>query len=132
MGGYFPKNLNVGTIRTIIKDSSLSNTTLDNTRPITLSEVLSNILESYVLDYMLKNDILHRHQFGFRNNSSCVQAVYSIKEVMEDVKNAKSEVYAVFLDFTKAFDNESKSTLYAYKRNKSTYLVVNKELLSEL
>ncbi len=99
------------TIRTIIKDSSLSNTTLDNTRPDTLSEVLANILENYVLDYMLKNDILHCHQFGFRKNSSCVHAVYSIKEVMEDVKNAKSEVYAVFLDFTKAFDKVNRVKL---------------------
>ncbi len=40
-----------------------------------------------------------------------MHAVYSIKEVMEDVKNAKSQVYAVFLDFTKAFDKVNRVKL---------------------
>ena len=78
---------------------------------MTLSEVLSNILENYILDYMLKNETLHRHQFGFRKNSSCMHAVYSIKEVMENVKNEKSEAYAVFLDFSKAFDKVNRVKL---------------------
>jgi hypothetical protein len=85
--------------RTNLKDSSLSNSSLDNTRPITLSEVLfycSNILENYILEYMLKRDILYGHQFRFRKYSSCMHAVSSIKEVMEDVKNENSEAYAVF------------------------------------
>ena len=76
-GGYFPDNLNIGLICTIIKDSSASNQELDNTRSITLSEVLSIsivsisivskycILEHYIQTHIHRR-VLHRHQFGFR------------------------------------------------------------------
>jgi hypothetical protein len=110
-GGYFPVNLNIGVICTIIKDSAQSNTTMDNTRPITLSEVLSNVLENYILEEMLKNDVLNRHQFGFRKNSSCMHAVFSIKEITEDVKREHGEAYALFLDFSKAFDKVNRTKL---------------------
>jgi hypothetical protein len=70
-GGYFPDNLNIGLICTIIKDSSASNQELDNTRSITLSEVLSIILEHYILTHIHRR-VPHRHQFGFRQKSSCV------------------------------------------------------------
>jgi hypothetical protein len=110
-GGFFPKNLNVGLICTIVKDPSQSNQSMDNTRPITLSEVLSIVLENFVLEQLLKDGTLHRHQFGFRKNSSCMHAVYSIKEVMEDVREKKSNAYAVYLDFSKAFDKVNRTKL---------------------
>ena len=58
-GGFFPKNMNIGLICTIIKDPTMSNDSLDNTRPITLSEVLSVVLESFILDSLVKSDALH-------------------------------------------------------------------------
>jgi len=98
-GGYFPDNLNIGLISTIIKDSTAINQELDNTRPINLSEVLSIILEHFILTHVQKRS-LHRHQFGFRQKSSCVHAVFSLNEIIEDVKAKKSNAYAVFLDFS--------------------------------
>jgi hypothetical protein len=109
-GGYFPDNLNIGLISTIIKDSTASNQELDNTRPINLSEVLSIILEHFILTHVQKRS-LHRHQFGFRQKSSCVHAVFSLNEIIEDVKAKKSNAYAVFLDFSKAFDKVNRVKL---------------------
>jgi hypothetical protein len=110
-GNYFPVNLNIGLICTIVKDPVQSNQALDNTRPITLSEVLAIVLENFILGYLLKGETLHRHQFGFRKNSSCMHAVFSIKEVMEDVKRRSSNAYAVYLDFSKAFDKVNRTKL---------------------
>jgi hypothetical protein len=110
-GGFFPKNLNIGLICTIIKDPTLSNQALDNTRPITLSEVLSIVLEIFILESLLKGGSLHRHQFGFRRNSSCMHAVFSIKEIMADIENRKTNGYAVYLDFSKAFDKVNRIKL---------------------
>jgi hypothetical protein len=109
-GGFFPNNLNIGQICTIIKDSTVSNKEIDNTRPITLSEVLSIILEHFMLTHIHKR-ILHRHQFGFRQKSSCVHAVFSLNEIIEDVKMKKTNAYAVFLDFSKAFDKVNRTKL---------------------
>jgi hypothetical protein len=110
-GGYFPNNLNIGLICTIIKDPTLSNQTIDNTRPITLSEVLSVVLENFILFHLTGKDILHKHQFGFRKHSSCMHAVYSIKEIMEDVKLKRTNAYAIYLDFSKAFDKVNRTKL---------------------
>ena len=54
---------------------------------------------------------MHRHQFGFRQKSSCVHAVISLNEIIEDVKAKKSNAYAVFLDFSKAFDKVNRVKL---------------------
>jgi hypothetical protein len=110
-GGFFPRNLNIGLICTIIKDATGSNQSLDNIRPITLSETLSIILENFILGHLLKGDTLHRQQFGFRKNSSCMHAVFTIKEIMADVKKRGDNAYAVYLDFSKAFDKVNRVKL---------------------
>jgi hypothetical protein len=109
-GGYCPDNINIGLICTIIKDSSQSNQNIENTRPITLSETLAIILEHFILIYLHKR-ILHRHQFGFRQRSSCLHAVFTLREIMEEVKEKGKNAYAVFLDFSKAFDKVNRVKL---------------------
>jgi hypothetical protein len=109
-GGYCPENLNTGLICTIIKDSSQSNQDIGNTRPITLSETLAIIFEHLILKFIHKRT-LHKHQFGFRQKSSCQHAVFSLREIMEDVVNKGSNAYAVFLDFSKAFDKVNRIKL---------------------
>ena len=109
-GGYFPNNLNIGLIVTIIKNPAESNNSLDNTRPITLSEVLSVILEHFLLTFIHKR-ILHKHQYGFRQRSSCMHAVFVLNEIMTDVQHNNSMAYAVYLDFSKAFDKVNRTKL---------------------
>jgi hypothetical protein len=109
-GGFFPDNLNIGLIITIIKNPAESNSSMDNTRPITLSEVLSVILEHYLLIFIHKIT-LHKHQYGFRQNSSCMHAVFVLNEIMADVRHKDSKAYAVYLDFSKAFDKVNRTKL---------------------
>jgi hypothetical protein len=109
-GGFFPNNLNIGLIVTIIKNPGESNSSMDNTRPITLSEVLSVILEHYLLIFIHKR-VLHRHQYGFRQKSSCMHAVFTLNEIMADVKKRNVNAYAVYLDFSKAFDKVNRIKL---------------------
>jgi hypothetical protein len=47
---YCPSELNIGVITTIIKDSKASCQEISNTRPITLSDPLSNVIEMLVLE----------------------------------------------------------------------------------
>ena len=46
MAIFFSNNLNIGLIVTIIKNPTESNSSMDNTGPITLSKVLAVILET--------------------------------------------------------------------------------------
>jgi hypothetical protein len=68
------------------------------------------ILEHFILIYIHERT-LHRHQFGFRQKSSCMHAVYTLCEIIEDVREKKSNAYAVFLDFSKAFDKVNRTKL---------------------
>jgi hypothetical protein len=73
--GYCPRNINVGAITTIIKDAKGDNTAFDNSRPITVSETMSMILEMFIMIDINKHIKLNKHQYGFRANSSCAHAV---------------------------------------------------------
>lgn len=53
--GYIPKNFNIGVIHPIIKDEHDQRTRSNNNiRPITLSDVLCNIFEKYILSTIEK------------------------------------------------------------------------------
>ena len=45
---FMPKNFNIGRITPILKDANKSNKMINNIRPITVSDVISNIFEKYL------------------------------------------------------------------------------------
>jgi hypothetical protein len=50
-----PSNMNIGIIRPIVKDVIKSHQDLNNTRPITISETIPNIIEKNLLEEVLHN-----------------------------------------------------------------------------
>jgi hypothetical protein len=101
---YCPGELNIGVITTIIKDSKASCQEISNTRPITLSDPLSNVIEMLILENINKKGSIHKFQYGFRSKNSCMHAVFHLNEIAWDAKSKDKNAYALFLDFTKAFD----------------------------
>ncbi len=86
---YCTGEINVGVITTIIKDNKASCQDIGNTRPITLSDPLSNILEMLILENITKKGSLHQYLYGFRPNNSCMHAVFHLNEIALDVKEKK-------------------------------------------
>lgn len=99
-----PSALNTGLMFPIAKDAKGPKDSIDNARPITLSEAVAIILEKYFLH---KISLCYRDedfQFGFRQNYSTNHAIFVLKEtVLYYIKRNKS-VFICFLDFSKAFD----------------------------
>ncbi len=87
------KNINIGMINTIIKDNTGDHKSIDNTRPITVSETISIIIEIYILKQLQKSLNLHSSQFGFRQASS-------------------TSGFAIFLDYSKAFDKINRNKMF--------------------
>jgi hypothetical protein len=111
-GGFCTENVNIGIIITIIKDANGCPKNIDNTRPITVSEVFSMVLEDLVMRDVSRKCVLNRHQFGFTAQSSCSHAVFTIKEIALHARANHKNAIALFLDFSKAFDKVNRTKLW--------------------
>ncbi len=106
-----PELINVGVLSPIIKDVKSSPSDINNLRPITLSEPIAIILESYLMEEMQTNITINKLQFGFRKAYSTQHAIYVLKETILQHQLEKKPLYLCFLDFSKAFDKINKYLL---------------------
>ena len=103
--GYVPNSFKVGQQTPVFKSGDVS---IQNFRPITVSNSLSKILEktvrSRIIKFIKDNKIINNSQFGFRKNHSTNHAIINLLESSLEVLDLKLKVGGVFLDITKAFD----------------------------
>ena len=57
-----------------------------------------------MIKYIEKNDLLTNAQFGFRSNRSTESALIELVEYVQKGLTNKSNIGAVFMDLSKAFD----------------------------
>ena len=114
---YMPYLFNMGIIKTIIKDFNDTNTSINNMRPLTISDTIANIYEKYMLTEVEHDFEDHRMQFGFKRGSSCQHAVFTLRELILEYKSVGKMVFLSTLDFSKAFDKTNREYLFAKMRN---------------
>lgn len=90
-----PYMLNTSIIKPIIKDYKKSADDINNQRPIAVSDVYANLLEKLLL-----NRIEAKHQeldvqFGFKSKSSCMHAIFILKQLMSICEDRKKKHYIV-------------------------------------
>ena len=109
----FPKAFKTAQVILIPKISSPKS--LNDLRPISLlfvfSKLFEKILESRMLKFLNKNNILTSSQFGFRTNSSTELAITTLYDKLLNNLNEKRISFLLFLDLKKAFDSVSHSIL---------------------
>ena len=104
--GVFPNCLKTAEVVPIFKKGDRSKAT--NYRPISLLSQFDKILEKTIylrqIHFLEKYQLLNKVQFGFRKNSSTIQAISKIYD--EIVQNIDQDLYTccMFLDLSKAFD----------------------------
>ena len=104
--GVFPKCLKIARVTPIFKGGDPLSPS--EWRPISIVPVLSKIIEKLVCSrlnkFLIKNEILTNHQFGFRSGHSTSHAILSINEqILANVDNQKHTL-SIFLDLSKAFN----------------------------
>ncbi|RMB93702.1 hypothetical protein DUI87_29932 [Hirundo rustica rustica] len=86
-----------------------------NYRPVSLTSVPGKIMEQFILNVITQNlqdgQGLRPSQHGFRRGRSCLTNLNSFYDQVTHLVEAGRAVDVVYLDFSKAFDTVSHSTL---------------------
>ena len=114
LSGYVPLEFGKGVTFPIPKCSSWKKTVaFDDFRGITVSPVISKVLEKCILanfgNYFWSSD----NQFGFKQSIGYSHAVYCLRSVCDYFLNNSSSVFVCSLDVSKAFDKISHFSLYS-------------------
>ncbi|CAF0764440.1 unnamed protein product [Brachionus calyciflorus] len=122
-----PYIFNTSIIKPILKDSKKSGSDIDNISPIAISDCLSNLFEAILLDILNKEHHDHQKQFGFKKNSSCQHAMWTLKQAIEISKRTKRCTYVCSLDASKAFDKVNRTILWKQliKNKISPYVILS-------
>ena len=86
--------------------------TVDDFRGISISPVLSKVFEHCVLNRYCDYFVTSNNQFGFKKNSSCSQAIYSMRCTIDHYVSLGSTVNVCAIDITKAFDKMNHHGLF--------------------
>ena len=100
-----------GTINPRIKDKYGDISSADNYRPVMSSSVFLKIFEYCLLNKIENLIQLNDRQHGFRSGYSTSTACYILKETILSYTMSNTNVYACFVDFSKAFDTVNHWTL---------------------
>lgn len=106
-------------------------------RPISLLPVMGKILEKLLLKrispILLENEMIPRHQFGFRESHSTIQQCHRVVDKIASALERKHYCTGAFLDVTQAFDRVWHQGLLLKLKNALpfTYYLIIKSYLSE-
>ena len=112
-----PSEWNTGLIMKLPKKGDLSN--CNNWRGITLLSLTSKVFSRILLTRMQKtvDTILRQEQAGFRKGRSCVDQIFTLRQIMEQSEEWNTTVYAAFVDYEKAFDSVHRDSLWKIMRH---------------
>ena len=102
--GVSTDDINKSIIVPIPKNKSKALSDSNNYRGIAINTTVSKLFEYVLLDcispYIKSND----YQFGFKTNHSTTLCSFILNQTIQYYNNLDSDVYALFLDASKAFD----------------------------
>ncbi|MEN8173077.1 MAG: reverse transcriptase domain-containing protein [Chloroflexota bacterium] len=105
--GNFPESWRKATIIPIPKPGK-DHSNSSNYRPIALTSCLCKTLERMINNrlvwYLEKNNIITRHQSGFRRERSTIDQLVRLESKIRDTFVKKQHMAAVFFDLEKAYD----------------------------
>ena len=74
-------------------------------------KIYANIIKNKLQPIAEK--ILQEEQCGFRKGRSCIDAIFTIKQIMEKRIEYNLPLYLLFLDYVKAYDRVKRTKLWS-------------------
>ncbi|XP_035672024.1 uncharacterized protein LOC118413014 [Branchiostoma floridae] len=106
--GVVPQDLRDAVIVSLYKNKG-EKSDCSNYRGVTLLSIAGKILARVVLDRLIPTiaeENLPESQCGFRANRGTADMIFVMRQIQEKCREQNMGLYAVFVDLTKAFDNE--------------------------
>ena len=110
---YVPTDFGVGCIIPLVKDKSLALNNANNYRAVTLIPVISKVLENVIFSICEDKIITSPLQFGFKANTGCTDAIFTLRSTVDHFTAHNSNVFAASLDINKAFDKINHFKLFS-------------------
>ena len=95
----------------VIKDKNKRISDKNNYRPICLSNVITKVLERVLHTRIDVYMCTMHNQFGFKSKLGTDICVYVLKELLHYYVSHGSQMYACFLDASRAFDRANHTKL---------------------
>lgn len=86
--------------------------TVDDFRGISISPVFSKVFEHCILDRYSNFFVTSNNQFGFKKQSGCGHAIYTLRCVVNNYVSSGSTVNMCAIDLTKAYDKMNHHGLF--------------------
>lgn len=106
---YFPTQWKTAVAKIIPKPNKNTYNELSSFRPIGLINVFAKLLEKLIISrltyYMVTNSKANCKQFGFKQQTSTIQAIHNALEQINKHKSNNEHVIVASLDIKSAFDN---------------------------
>ena len=104
--GVVPQDWRDASVAPLHKKGSKNNS--ENYRPVSLTSIISKLLESLVKDSIVKHldkySLIHNSQHGFTSEKSCLSNLLDFFEEITKMLDEGEAVDLIYLDFAKAFD----------------------------
>ena len=104
--GIVPDIFKISKVTPVFKTGTVTDP--GNYRPIAVLSPFAKILERLVYNqlshFLEKENILFKHQFGFRKNYSTEQAILELTDNLQLKIDSNEAICRIFLDLSKAFD----------------------------
>ena len=111
--GIFPDALKIARVTPLFKKGPKNDP--GNYRPISVLPVIAKIFEKLVngrlMDFLEANNILYRHQYGFRKRYSTKLSLINLVNTLLQSIDKGEMTLGIFIDFKKAFDTINHSIL---------------------
>ena len=102
--GYLPTSFMQSIMIPLVKNKCGDISDLNNYRAISVSPVLSKVLESVLYVHLQTDSDVDCYPFGFKPGQSTSLCTNALKETVDYYTSHGSHVFACFIDFSKAFD----------------------------
>ena len=104
--GFFPDELKIAKVIPIFKSGNIDS--IENYRPISILSVFIKFFEKvmykHLINFVYKNDIFYKYQFGFRRQHSTNHAVITLVQKITNALDKGKVMVGCFLHIKKAFD----------------------------